>query len=280
MIKFFDNFEEFQKEVQKHTIDVNLNSLLKLDVTFFEKYENFIIISLKDYAHDPNNLLILSKNYTLAYTTKTYNNYQKIYKKNLKRPYGESTVITLLTLKQVLKNYTFVFEKLRNEMDSLDRTLNPEKIESIGRSLRKLTDRIEDLVQLVIMLKEREIKEFDTKSIAFDYDMLNAEARYWLERCRSHVYRIASLRTKSEIKNTRELNQTITKLTVIMAFLSIIAIVVSVPGTIGAIFGIPALSNRYFESNPGLLMWFLIISTSLSIVLGYIYWRSLKLNYK
>ena len=280
MIKFFDDFERFQKEVQRHSIDVDLKSLLKLDVTFFEKYEKFILISIKDYADNPNNILILSKNYTLIYTAKTYNNYEKIYRVSLRKPYGESTVITLLTLRQVLKNYTSIFEKIRGDMDILDRTLNPEAIEETGRSLRKLTDRVEDLVQLVILLKEREIKEFDTKIIAFDYDMLNAESRYWLERCRSHVYRISSLRTKSEIRNTRELNQTISKLTVIMAFLSIVAIVVSVPGTIGAIFGIPALSNKYFEGNPPLLLWFLIISTTLSIILGYMYWKSLKFSAK
>jgi hypothetical protein len=65
-----------------------------------------------------------------------------------------------------------------------------------------------------------------------------------------------------------------------MAFLSIIVIVVSVPGTIGAIFGIPALSNKYFEGNPALLLWSLILSTSFSIILGYIYWKSLKLSPK
>jgi len=280
MIKFFNDFEAFQKEVQRHNIDVDLKSLLKLDVTFFEKYEKFILISIKDYAENPNNILILSKNYTLIYTTKNYNNYEKVYRIPLKKPYGESTVITLLTLRQILKNYTSVFEKIRSDMDILDRTLNPETIEETGRSLRKLTDRVEELVQLIIMLKERDIKEFNTVIIAFDYDMLNAESRYWLERCRSHVYRISSLRTKSEIRNTRELNQTISKLTVIMAFLSIVAIVVSVPGTIGAIFGIPALSNKYFEGNSQLLLWSLIVSTTLSIVLGYMYWKSLKFSAK
>lgn len=280
MIKFFNDFEAFQKEVQRHNIDVDLKSLLKLDVTFFEKYEKFILISIKDYAENPNNILILSKNYTLIYTTKNYNNYEKVYRIPLKKPYGESTVITLLTLRQILKNYTSIFEKIRSDMDILDRTLNPETIEETGRSLRKLTDRVEELVQLIIMLKERDIKEFNTVIIAFDYDMLNAESRYWLERCRSHVYRISSLRTKSEIRNTRELNQTISKLTVIMAFLSIVAIVVSVPGTIGAIFGIPALSNKYFEGNSQLLLWSLIVSTTLSIVLGYMYWKSLKFSAK
>ena len=99
-----------------------------------------------------------------------------------------------------------------------------------------------------------------------------------LERCRSHVYRIASLRTKSEMLSNRELNVTMKRLTIIMAFLSIIGIVVSVPGTIGAIFGIPALSDAYFAPHPRTLVIVLIISTIIITIFGWIYWKRLKLK--
>ncbi|OGZ70765.1 MAG: hypothetical protein A2904_02570 [Candidatus Staskawiczbacteria bacterium RIFCSPLOWO2_01_FULL_33_9] len=68
------------------------------------------------------------------------------------------------------------------------------------------------------------------------------------------------------------------KLTVIMTFLTIASIVVNVPGTVGAIFGIPALSNAYFESHTIMLIITLVITTVLSILLGYLYWKSLKLK--
>ena len=82
-------------------------------------------------------------------------------------------------------------------MNALDNDPIIEHVENAGRSLRVLTDRMEELLQFIIVLKERDIKEFNTDLINFDYDVLNGEARYWLERCRSHIYRISSLRTLS-----------------------------------------------------------------------------------
>src|SRR3989344_9063623 len=163
-------------------------------------------------------------------------------------------------------------------MDKLD--VNPiiDEIENSGRDLRRLTDKLEGLVETIIVIKEREIKEFDMAMISFDYDILNTEVRYLLERCRSHIYRISSLRTKSEMKSNKQLNDTMSRLTVIMTFLSLASIVVSVPGTIGAIFGIPALSDTYFKPHTNLLVLILIIATLLSIVLGYLYWKSLGLR--
>ena len=144
--------------------------------------------------------------------------------------------------------------------------------------MRRLTDKIESLVELIIVLKQREIKQFDVSLVVFDYEILATEARYWLERCRSHIYRIASLRTKSEMQSNKELNDTMKKLTVIMTFLMIVSIVVNVPGTIGAIFGIPALSEAFFSAHVGGLVLTLILTTLLSVILGYIYWRSLRLR--
>ena len=152
-----------------------------------------------------------------------------------------------------------------------------DSIEDTGRHLRKLTDRMEALFQIIIELKEDDIKCFDLSLVNFEYELFSTEARYWLERCRSHNYRIASLRTKSEMKSNRELNDTMKKLTVIMTFLTIASIVVNVPGTVGAIFGIPALSNAYFESHTTLLIFTLILTTCFSILLGFLYWKSLHL---
>ena len=164
-------------------------------------------------------------------------------------------------------------------MNELD--MNPiiDKVEESGRELRRLTDRLEGLVELIIVLKQSEIKQFNTQLVNFDYEVLMTEARYWLERCRSHIYRIASLRTKSEMQSNRELNDTMSRLTVIMTFLTIVSIVVSVPGTIGAIFGIPALSDAYFKMHTNALLVVLIFATLMSVFLGLIYWKSLGLKY-
>ena len=279
MIRFFDNFEKFKKEVLELGCRIEIDRIAELDFPFFESQDKFVIVYIPEYnVTRPKNFILMSKEYTFTYTNRELNNYGNNFKQIMKKPYGESTLITFLLLKSVLKNYSGEFEKVREEMNRLD--LNPilEKIENAGRALRRLTDRIEELFQLMIVLKEREIKQFNTKLISFDYEILNAEARYWLERCRSHIYRIASLRTKSEMESNKELNETMKRLTVIITFLTIISIVVNVPGTIGAIFGIPALSDVYFRGHTVFLVLTLISATFLSIILGYLYWKSLKLG--
>src|SRR3989344_3433046 len=273
MIKFFNNLKEFKKEVLSLNLEIELDAIIDLDFTFFEIHDKYTLLNISDYDQiNPKNILLISKKHILVYSNKNFNNYEKNFKNIIKKPYGETTIIILLLLKNILKNYSHEFQKIREGMNSLEFDPVIEKVEKFGRELRRLTDRFEELVQLIITLKERDIKEFNTSLIMFDYDILNAEARYWLERCRSHIYRIASLRTKSEMPSNRELNATITRLTVIMTFLSIIGIVVSVPGTIGAIFGIPALSNAYFEKHTYGLVLILVSSTLITIFLGYLDW--------
>ena len=278
MIKFFNDLEKFRTQISKLNLELNIDDVFNLDFAFFERHDKYTLISIPDYDVESENILLMHKDNCYLYTSKTFNNFRKRFKDILNKKYGESTVIILLLFRTILKNYSQEFLKIRSEMNSLDLSPSFDKIEESGRSLRKLTDRIEELVNLIITLKETEIKEFDVSLITFDYDMLNAEARYWLERCRSHVYRIASLRTKSEMLSNRELNVTMKRLTVIMTFLTIVGIIVSVPGTIGAIFGIPALSDAYFKQRTLGLVYALIFATILTIILGYIYWRSLKLR--
>lgn len=53
--------KNLKKEVQRNKIDINLDSLIRFDFTFFEKYEDFIIISVDDYTESSNNIQL--KNY-------------------------------------------------------------------------------------------------------------------------------------------------------------------------------------------------------------------------
>lgn len=280
MINVFHGVEEFKEGIKKAGVERDVDSVLKLDLPFFEKQEKFILIFFPLYDSGNSKMMaVISKNSVLIFSPSGFNDYEKKYKAILKKKHGESTIVIFLALKNVLKNYSERFQTIRNKMDELD--MNPiiDRIEESGRELRRLTDRLEGLLEMIIVIKESEIKEFDTKMIFFDYDILNTEARYWLERCRSHIYRISSLRTKSEMKSNKQLNDTMGRLTVIMTFLTIAGIVVSVPGTIGAIFGIPALSDMYFKPHTFFLMFALISSTFLSMILGYIYWKSLGLKY-
>ncbi len=273
MVVICTKIEEVVEEVGKKHKDMDLTKILSLDFPFLSNEDNAMLISIPSYGEMSRNLIYSSKETFVLTSAKidSLGNFKKI----LNKKYGESTVATLLILKSVLRNYSQEFGRIREEMNRLEIDPRIEIIEEKGRELRKLTDKMEGLFQLIIELKERDIQSFDTALIPFEYDLLNVEARYLLERCRSHVYRIASLRTKSEMQSNRELNDTMKKLTVIMTFLSIAGIVVNVPGTVGAIFGIPALSDAFFKNHTIGLVVVLFLTTFVSILLGYLYWRAL-----
>ncbi len=279
MRKFIENLPELKKEISDLGIDVEINEILKIDLPFIDSQSNFTIINIPSYNNEYGGNLIFVKNEKiLILSSFNLNKIEKKLEKVMAKKHGESTVSIFLLLKSILKNYSQEFSKIRDTMNSLDLDPSLDSIEETGRQLRKLTDRTEALLQIIIELKEEEIDCFNTSLINFEYELLSTEARYWLERCRSHNYRIASLRTKSEMRSNRELNDTMKKLTVITTFLAIVSIVVNVPGTVGAIFGIPALSDAYFKSHTFLLIATLILTTVLSILLGYVYWKSLHLK--
>lgn len=278
-MKFFTSKEEFMKVVERMTKKKELNSVFSLDFPFIDKQNRYTLISIPSYNKKVQQaILLLTKKEVFVYADSCPLVDEETYKEILSKPYGESSIIAVLIMKSILADYALEFSRLRGVMNFLDLDPEFEKVEDCGRELRRLTDRCEELVRLIMMLKEREIKEFDTSLMPFDYEILNSEARYLLERCRSHVYRIASLRTKSEMKSNKQLNDTMQRLTVIVTFLTIVSIVVSVPGTIGAIFGIPALSDAYFRGHALLLVMTLCTLTLGSIALGFIYWKSLGLE--
>ncbi len=281
MIRDFVKIEDLKKALAAAKIKRDIDSLLKLDLPFFDYQDKLSVLYFPVYVDGGGRCLIfITKKDIFIHTSLSLNNYQKKYKFFPKKAWSESTLITFLVLKTVLKNYSEQFQRIRDKMNELETHPVIDKIEESGRALRRLTDKMESFVELIIVLKQREIKQFNVDLLSFDYEVLSTEARYWLERCRSHIYRIASLRTKSEMQSNKELNATMQKLTVIMTFLMIVSIVVSVPGTVGAIFGIPALSEVYFSSHVYGLVITLILTTLLSVILGYWYWRSLKLTKK
>ncbi len=277
MVIVCESIDEIASEIKKTHSGIDLDKIISLDFPFLTNEHNFTLISIPSYGELKHNFIYASKKIFVLSIAKVLG-FENNFKQIVIKKYGKSTVAILLVLKAILRNYTHEFERIREVMNRLEVDPRIDIIEEKGRELRKLTDRMEGLLQMILELKEREIKSFDTALIPFEYELLNTEARYLLERCRSHMYRIASLRTKSEMQSNRELNDTMKKLTVIMTFLSIVGIVVNVPGTVGAIFGIPALSNAYFESHTLGLVITLLLTTIISVLLGYAYWQSLRLR--
>ncbi|MEK6858798.1 MAG: hypothetical protein AABX53_02705 [Nanoarchaeota archaeon] len=281
MITFFDNLERFKSKLKQLKAEFDVDALNKLDFPFFDRQRRYAVLSVPLYTNTLGRaIIVISQKNCAVFSDSFFSAHSKELQSIQKKPYGESTLLTFAFFKTVIKNYSHEFERIRGLMNELDLQPHLDGIEISGRDLRRLTDRFEELVQLMLVLKEKDIREFDTELLGSNYELLSAEARYWLERCRSHIYRVASLRTKSEMQSNRELNATMGRLTLIMTFLTITSIVVSVPGTIGAIFGIPALSDAFFKPHTTLLVWILMGSTALSILLGYVYWLSLGLRQK
>jgi hypothetical protein len=279
VIQNFSKIEDIKEAIVAIRPEVDFTGVLGLDFPFMNYEDEFTLVHVPSYnGENPHNVVFISKEEIFVYSPARLDALEQKYKTVLKKKHGESTTVLFLVLKSVLKNYSQEFFKIRDAMNHLDLDPVLDSIEETGRALRKLTDRMEGLLQIIIELKENEIDSFNPALIQFDYEILNTEARYWLERCRSHVYRIATLRTKSEMKSNKELNDTMKKLTVIMTFLTIASIVVNVPGTVGAIFGIPAFSDAYFKGHETMLVTVLISTTLLSMLLGFVYWKSLKLK--
>lgn len=281
MIAFFDNKESFKTKLAQLKTPFDIDALSTLDFPFFDRQKSYAVLSVPLYNNPlGRSIVVLSKRQCAILSANLLHLESKMLKAVRNKTYGESTLLAFSFFKAVLKNYSYEFERIRGIMNELESNPVLDDIEHSGRDLRRLTDRFEELVQMMLILKEKDIQEFDTEMLGSNYELLNAEARYWLERCRSHIYRIASLRTKSEMKSNRELNATMGRLTIIMTFLTITSIVVSVPGTIGAIFGIPALSDAFFKPHTAFLVFILLGSTALSILLGYFYWRSLGFRHQ
>jgi len=278
MIKNIENIEELKEEISRLKKEVDINQILAIDTPFIDSHSDFAVINIPSYGHQGHNLIFMADDKILMFSSGNGKEIDKKYERIMNKKFGRSTISIFMLLRAVLKNYSHEFVRIREVMNTLEMDPVLDSIEDTGRILRKLTDRMEGLFQIIIELKEEDIKWFNFSLVSFEYDLFTTEARYWLERCRSHVYRIASLRTKSEMRSNRELNDTMKKLTVIMTFLTIVSIVVNVPGTVGAIFGIPALSNAYFEEHVTFLIITLFSTTVLSVLLGLFYWK--KLGFK
>ncbi len=238
MLKTFSDFDAFDAEAKKMGVAENLRHLLALDLTFFEKYPNYSVINLRDYGDEPNNLLVLSRDESILYSSKKFSdNDYVMFKHTLEKKYGESTVLAYLVLRDVLKNYSEQFEKLNAEIDALETSLDAVRIEETGRNLRKLMDKVEDFVDVLIKLEDRQVREVNTAYVGYDYDVLTAKSKHLLDRCRSHMGQIVGLRNEVEVRATKELNLRIASLSDVMKKLTAITVILMLPTIIASHYG-------------------------------------------
>ncbi|MEM4255276.1 MAG: CorA family divalent cation transporter [Candidatus Norongarragalinales archaeon] len=243
MIETFTDFAQFKKKAQEIGVGVNLDELLAVDIVFLESYEDYLIISVKDYSQGPSNglssnILILSEKNVLLYSEKTFGEKDyKMFRFTLQKQFGESTVLTLLTLRDIFNNYQNAFKTIDEKIDALEIGYDLEEAESTTIRLRKVANRIEDLVNLLVSLEERKIRQVDTSLVAYDYRLLLTKARHLLDRCRNHLNQLRDIQREADMRQTRETNKRIEDLTNVMKKLTSITVILMLPTLVASHYG-------------------------------------------
>ncbi len=277
MIETFTDFAQFKKKAQEIGVGVNLDELLAVDIVFLESYEDYLIISVKDYSQNAsnglsNNILILSEKDVLLYSDKTFGEKDyKMFRFTLQKQFGESTVIALLALREIFNNYQNAFKTIDEKIDLLERAYDIENAEETTVKLRKLTNRIEDLEHLLVSLEERKIRQVDTSLVAYDYRLMITKAQHLLDRCRNHLNQIRDIQREADMRQTRETNKRIEDLTNVMKKLTAITVILMIPNIIAGHFG---MNFRYMPELTVEWAYPAVIALQvLMMVIGFIYFK-------
>ncbi|MEW5955835.1 MAG: hypothetical protein AB1626_04860, partial [Candidatus Micrarchaeota archaeon] len=151
LILTFTDFEEFLKEAHAMGVVEDLRQLTSLDVIFFEKHKNYLIFNLRDYDEEPNNILVLSRDKNLVYTRKQVpKNEFRMFSLTMQKPFGESTALSLIMFKKALHNYGAKYDRFHAEISALEESFDPEKIGEVSNRLRKLIDKVDDFMNVLI----------------------------------------------------------------------------------------------------------------------------------
>ena len=241
MIETFTDFKQLKHKAQEIGVGVNLDELLAIDIVFLESYEDYLIISVKDYAPTQglsSNILILSEKHVLLYSDKTFGEKDyKMFRFTLQKQFGESTVISLLTLREIFNNYQNAFKGFDDKIDALEVSYDLDEAEATTIKLRKLANRVEDFVNLLVSLEERKIRQVDTGLVAYDYRLTITKAQHLLDRCRNHLNQLRDIHREADVRQTRETNKRIEDLTNVMKKLTAITVIIMIPNLIASNFG-------------------------------------------
>jgi hypothetical protein len=145
-----------------------------------------------------------------------------------------------------------------------------DNVEAVSKKHRYILDIAEDVLRLCIEAEEEEFKYVNTDVIPYEFDILLARSRHLVDGLMSVRRETDVLRTKCDIIETRKLNKRIELLTKIMAVLTVLSLIISVPNTVATIFGIPTVSALF---NFDFIMQVTIISAIVSVALSYFYVR-------
>ena len=250
MIETYTEFDQFKKKAHEMGVGVNLEELLEIQVTFLESYEEYVIINIKTTGESPNNIIILNEKNALLYSDKAFGEKDyKMFRYTLQKPFGETTVLSFLVLRSVLEEYQNVFKVLDENIDHLEKKYEISEAEESTSRLRRLTNRVEDFVNLMISLEERKIRQVNTSFIAYDYGLVLAKAQHLLDRCRNHLNQLRDIQRDADVRQTRETNRRIEELTNVMKKLTALTAIIMVPTLIASIYGMNVTQLPLAQEN-------------------------------
>ena len=237
-LQVFDDLTQFSKAVEAAGFAFDFQSLTKLNINFFEPSDKYLILNIKDYGDDPNNLLFLNEDKTFLYSKapppqKAFETFEKVYSK----PYGKSTVLAFLTLNKALTSYKKKLETLINSMRELEQNFDAKRYRELTFEYAGLYDRVEDFNDIVIRLEESGIKEVETRLISFDYSVLIAESTSLLDRCRNRLNILKDIARDHEMQTAAEFNKRLERLNVLIMKLTALTIIFMTPNIIAGHFG-------------------------------------------
>ncbi|MEM3736608.1 MAG: CorA family divalent cation transporter [Candidatus Bathyarchaeia archaeon] len=234
----FDDLELFKRAVDETGFIFDFQSLSKLNVNFLKSSDQNLILLLKDYEGDFNNILFLSEREAFLYTKSpppvdAFKTYDRVYGK----PYGKSTVLAFLTLNKVLLSYRTKLEALINCMRGLEEDFDAKRYRDLTLEFERLIDKVEDFHDILLRLEERQIREVETRYLSFDYSILIAESNGLLDRCRHRLSMLREIAWDYEMQTTRELNRRIERLNDVVKRLTALTLILMIPTLIASHFG-------------------------------------------
>lgn len=260
MIYIFDEFDKFEEKAKEFGITSDLAKLRDLDITFYEVYEDYMIISLVAFESKVNKIVILSDKFSLVYPSASVELKRvKIGKLKTHSKYLESTMCAYTFLKRAIENYSAHFDNIRKEMNSLSNgQLTMDALDPIERKVRRFRDVLEDMLGLMIRVEDKEVPFINVKAFPYEFDILRAEAQHLNDRANSLRREVDVSMNRCELRQASELNKRIEKLTDIMKKLTALTVLFMIPNIITGHFG---MNFRYMpelyipEAYPAVILF-------------------------
>ena len=270
MIQKFQDFEKFEEAVRAKNIPSDIEKLRGLDILFYETYDDYMILSIPGLGVMPNQILVLSSKFNYAYCEGRKAPTRVKISKLKKSKYTESTLLAYEVLAGVISVYHEQYREIATDIEQLHDYPDIDEVETVSKRVRIVSDVVEDILQLLIEGEDKEFKYLNPDVLPYEFDILIARTRNMADRLRNLKRETNIIRSKCDIIETRKLNKRIELLTKIMAILTVISLVISIPNTVATIFGIPTVAETI---NIPTMMWLIVVSSIIAIAVSYLYVR-------